>query len=70
MCTAVVLRKVRGGSEQDRARKEGTAPSAPSRASAHKRRVIGSLDFCVSFLFLSRVDVWLLLFGYQLVRTV
>ena len=39
------LDKVKGGSGQDRARKEGTSPSAPARASAHKRRVFVSLDY-------------------------
>ena len=47
MCTAGVLGKVSGGSEQDRTREEGTAPSAPARVSVHKRRVFVSLDFCV-----------------------
>ena len=45
MCTAGDLGKVRGGSEQDKARKEGTAPSAPARASAHERRVFVPLDY-------------------------
>ena len=35
------------GGEQDKAREEGTAPSAPTRASAHIRRLFVSLDFCV-----------------------
>ena len=71
MCTAGVLRKVKGRSEQNRARKEGTAPSAPARASAHKRRVFVSLDFCVvvPYYSLELIDV-LFLCVYQMVRTV
>ena len=71
MCTAEGLRKVGGGSEQDRAREEGTVPSAPARASAHKRRVFVSLDFCwlVPYYSLELIDV-LFLCVYQVVRTV
>ena len=47
MCSAGDLDKVKGGSGQDRARDEGTAPSARARASAHKRRVFVFLGFCV-----------------------
>ena len=58
MCTAGDLGKVRGGSEQDKAREEGTAPSAPARASAHRRRVLVSLDPCVVlYLSLELIDV-------------
>ena len=40
------------GSEQDKAREEGTASSAPARASAHNRRVFASLHSCVAPYFL------------------
>ena len=71
MCTAGVSGKVRGGSEQDRTREKGTAPSAPARASAHKRHVFFSLDFCcvVPCYSLELIDV-LFLCVYQVVRTV
>ena len=71
MCTAGVLGKVSGGSEQDRAREEGTAPSAPAGASAHKRRVFVSLYSCcvVPYYSLELIDV-LFLCVYQVVRTV
>ena len=42
MCRAGLWGKVRRGIEQDRATEEGTAPSAPARASAHSRRVLDS----------------------------
>ena len=71
MCTTGVLGKVRGGSEQDRAREEGTAPSAPARASAHKRRVFVSLDSTcvVPYPSLELIDVFFLCV-YQVVRIV
>ena len=71
MCTAGVLGKVRGGSEQDRTSEEGTAPSAPARVSAHKRRSFISLVFCcvVPYYSLELIDV-LFLCVYQVVRTV
>ena len=63
------MRKVRGGSEQDRAREEGTAPSVPARASAHKRRVFVSLDFCcvIPYYSLELINV-LIMCAYQVVR--
>ena len=71
MCTAGDLGKVRGGSEQDKAREEGTAPSAPARAPAHKRRVLVFLDSCVvTYFSLVLIDVLLFLCAYQVVRTV
>ena len=72
MCTAGDLGKVRGGSEQGKAREEGTAPSAPGRASAHKRRVFVSLDFCVVTYFSLEelIDVLSFLCAYQVVRAV
>ena len=71
MCTAGDLGKVRGGSEQGKAREEGTAPSAPARASAHKRRVFVFLDYTcvVPYFSLELIDV-LFLCVYQVVRTV
>ena len=64
------LGKARGGSEQDRTREEGTAPSAPARASAHKRRVFVSLDSCiVPYFSLELIDV-LFLCVYQVVLAV
>ena len=70
MCTAGILRKVSRGSEQDTAREEGTAPSAPARASAHKRRVFVSLDYIcdVPYFSLELIDV-LFLCAFQVVRT-
>ena len=47
MCTAGDLGEVRGRSEQDNVREEGTAPSAQASASAHKKRVFVFLDSCV-----------------------
>ena len=70
MCTAGNVGKVRGGSERNKSREEGTAPSAPAQASAHKTRVIVPLDFCVvSYFSLELIDVLLFLCAYQVVRT-
>ena len=41
---SVDLEKVREGSEQEKKKEEGTALSAPARASVHQRRVFVFLD--------------------------
>ena len=62
MCTAGDLETVRGGSDHDNAREEGTAPSAPAQASVHKGRVFVSLGSCVVPCFsLVLIDVLLFL---------
>ena len=61
----------RGGSERNKSREKGTAPSVPAQASAHKTHVIVPLDFCfVPYFSLELIDVLLFLCAYQVVRTV
>ena len=57
-----------GRKRAGQSKEEETAPSAPARASAHKRRVFVSLDYCVvPYSSLELVHVLLCLCVYQVV---